>query len=41
MALIRPLKPSVAWVAAALFGAIGVFATWVGMLDFLSAASLQ
>ncbi|SHN66308.1 hypothetical protein SAMN05660350_01342 [Geodermatophilus obscurus] len=41
MALIRPLKPSVAWVAAALFGAVGVFATWVGTLDFLSAANLQ
>jgi hypothetical protein len=41
MALIRPLKPNVAWVAAALFGTIGVFASWAGMLDFLSAANLQ
>ncbi|MGY1690621.1 hypothetical protein [Geodermatophilus sp. SYSU D01105] len=37
----RPLKPDVAWVAAALFGAIGVFATWVGLLDVLAAANLQ
>jgi hypothetical protein len=41
VALIRPQKPSVAWVAAVIFGAIGLFAFWVGLLDFLSAANLQ
>ena len=41
MALIRPQKPSVAWVAAVIFGAIGLFASWVGLLDLLSAAKLQ
>jgi hypothetical protein len=41
MALISPLKPDAAWVAAAVFGALGVFASWLGLLDFLSAASLQ
>jgi hypothetical protein len=41
VALIRLRKPSVAWVAAVIFGAIGLFASWVGLLDFLSAANLQ
>jgi hypothetical protein len=41
MAPSRPLKPNVAWVAAAPFGSIGMLAFWVGLLDFLSAANLQ
>jgi hypothetical protein len=41
MAFTRPPKPTVAGVAALLFGAVGVFAAWVGMLDFLSAADFQ
>jgi hypothetical protein len=41
MALIRPSTPSAAWVAAVLFGAVGVFASWLGLLDLLSAANLQ
>lgn len=41
MAVTRPQKPSAAWVAAALFGAVGAFASWVGLLDLLSAANLQ
>jgi hypothetical protein len=41
MALTRPPKPNVAGVAAVLFGAVGVFAFWVGVLDFLSAADFQ
>jgi hypothetical protein len=41
MALTRPPKPTVAGVAAVLFGAVGVFASWVGLLDFLSAADFQ
>jgi hypothetical protein len=41
MAKIRPPEPSVAGVAAVLFGVIGVFAFWLGLLDFLSAADFQ
>src|SRR5688500_6833315 len=41
MALIRLQKPSAAWVAAVIFGAIGLFAAWVGLLDLLSAANPQ
>src|SRR4051794_31818148 len=33
--------PGAAWAAAMLFGAVGVFAFWVGLLDVLSAANLQ
>ncbi len=41
MALIRPSTPSAAGVAAVIFGSVGVFASWLGLLDFLSAANLQ
>jgi hypothetical protein len=41
MALIRPSTPGMASVAAVLFGAVGAFAFWLGMLDSLSAANFQ
>jgi hypothetical protein len=41
MASVRPRTRSLAVVAAVVFAAIGLFATWVGLLDFLSAANLQ
>lgn len=41
MVLTRTPKPTVAGGAAVLFGAVGVFASWVGVLDLLSAADLQ
>ncbi|MGY1763979.1 hypothetical protein ACI79G_21615 [Geodermatophilus sp. SYSU D00779] len=33
--------PGPVWAAAVLFGAVGLFASWVGLLDVLSAATLQ
>src|SRR4028119_1488215 len=41
MASIRPRTRSLAVVAAVVFAAVGLFDTWVGLLDFLSAANLQ